>query len=414
MKLKKCRVCGNPSLIPCASIGSQYLSSVFPGNLDYRGELSKIPMDLTMCEKTGDQYCGLVQLAHEVDLSGMYEAYPYTSATNSSMLGILKDVAESGRALGHLDKGDTILDIGCNDGTLLAFFQKQGFLLVGIDAAKNIKPVMVSEDYAYVRDYFTAAAYDKITPKKAKLIFSIAMYYHLSNPVHFTQDVARCLADDGAWIVQMAYLPAMLKTNMYDNIVHEHAGYYATHQMKWIAEKAGLEIFDVEINDVYGGSFRVFMKKKGCPRFAPTQRFSDILRQEREFGIFDPATYRAFMVRVEKTRDDLRALCAKIKKEGKTIWIYGASTKGNTILQYCGLDRSDIAAAADANPFKLGKYIIGADIPIKDEAAMRQARPDYLLALPYSFIEGFMRREAELLAQGTKFIVPLPETRVVP
>lgn len=411
----KCRVCGNSSLIPCASIGAQYLSSVFPANLDYRTEVPQLPLDLVMCEKKeGGSTCSLVQLAHKLDLSAMYDAYPYTSSTNSSMPAILKDVAESGWTLGHLQTGDVILDIGCNDGTLLSFFQKEGFDLVGIDPAKNIKPVMDSGNYTHICDFFNVRAYSSATEKKARLIFSIAMFYHLSDPVNFSRDVAECLADDGVWIIQMAYLPTMLKANMYDNIVHEHNGYYATHPMKWIMEEVGLEIFDVVLNDVYGGSFRVFVKKEECRRFPPTERYHANLREELKLGVFDPATYRAFMRRIEKTRTDLRALCRKIREEGKTIWVYGASTKGNTILQYCGLGKNDIVAAADANPFKVGKYIVGADIPIKDEATMRAAKPDYLLALPYSFLEGFIRREAQLVAKGTKFIAPLPGVRVVP
>jgi hypothetical protein len=169
----------------------------------------------------------------------------------------------------------------------------------------------------------------------------------------------------------------------------------------------------VELNDVYGGSFRLFMKKKGCRKFPVSPRVEAILKDELTMGIFDPATYRAFMRRVEKTRDDLRALCAKLKQEGKSVWVYGASTKGNTILQYCGLGRKELVAAADANPFKLGKFVVGADLPIKDELAMRAAKPDYLLALPYSFVEGFRKREAALTAGGTKFIVPLPEVKIL-
>jgi len=413
--VERCRVCGSPSLIPCASLGVQYLSSVFPSSLDYRAEVPQLPLDLVLCAKKEDgSTCGLVQLAHKLDLRAMYNAYPYTSSTNSSMPAILQDVAESGRTLGHLHPGDVILDIGCNDGTLLSYFQRQGFALIGIDPAKNIKPMLDSCDYTYIRDFFGASVYSSATAKKARLIFSIAMFYHLVDPVNFSRDVSECLADDGVWIIQMAYLPAMLRTNMYDNIVHEHCGYYATQHMKWIMKQVGLEIFDVRLNDVYGGSFRVFVKRKGCSRFPQTERYQAILREELELGIFDPATYQAFMKRIQQTRTGLRALCGKIKEEGKTIWVYGASTKGNTILQYCSLGKSDIVAAADANPFKLGKYVVGADIPIMDEAAMRAARPDYLLALPYSFLEGFMRREAELVAKGTRFIVPLPVVRIVP
>ena len=412
-RIDRCRVCGNTELTPCIDIGDQYLSSVFPTDLEYRKNAARYPLDLVLCKKSPDgSSCGLLQLGHRLDLRSMYDAYPYTSSTNSSMAKILQDVAASGRALGNLQPGDTILDIGGNDGTLLSFFKDEPVTLLSIDPAQNITPVLNSPNYVAVRDFFTARAFDSVSRSKAKLIFSIAMFYHLDDPMRLVRDVAACLDDEGVWIVQMAYLPAMLRTNMYDNIVHEHAGYYATHHMKWIMEQVGLEVFDVMENDVYGGSFRVFVKKQGCKRFPATQRLRDNLARELSEGLFDPATYHAFMKRVEKTRDDLCALLGQIKADGKSVWVYGASTKGNTILQYCGLGNREIAAAADSNPFKVGKYIIGADILIKDEAEMHAARPDYLLALPYSFVEGFMKREAALLASGTKFIVPLPEVRI--
>jgi hypothetical protein len=172
-------------------------------------------------------------------------------------------------------------------------------------------------------------------------------------------------------------------------------------------------MFDVAENDVYGGSFRVFAKKKGSALHPQTERCRMLLARELQEGLFDPATYHAFMARVAKSRDDLRVFLQRIKQEGKSVWIYGASTKGNTILQYCGLGSADIVAAADSNPFKPGKYMIGSDIPIKTEEEMRAAKPDYLLALPYSFVNGFRQREEALIAQGTKFIVPLPEVRIM-
>lgn len=410
----KCRVCGNAALVACGGLGDQYLSSVFPATLDYRKTVPSLPLDLMLCDKTKNaRACGLLQLAHNLDLSAMYDAYPYTSSSNPSMPLLLKDVADSGRKLGHLAKGDLILDIGCNDGTFLSFYKNEDFILLGIDPAKNVKTILTAPEFTYIRDFFNAKTFAAASPKKAKLVASLAMFYHLHDPVGFSRDVAACLDDEGAWIVQMAYLPTMLKTNMYDNIVHEHAGYYGVQHMRWIMEEVGLEIFDVELNDVYGGSFRLFIEKKAGRRFKISPRVQATLQDELDMGIFDPATYRAFMRRVEKTRDDLRALCAKLKKEGRTVWVYGASTKGNTILQYCGLGHNELVAAADANPFKLGKFVVGADLPIKDEQTMRAAKPDYLLALPYSFVEGFRKREAALTASGTKFIVPLPEVKVL-
>ena len=413
-KIEKCRVCGNTDLVPVIDVGEQYLSSVFPENLDYRESAVRYPLDLVICKRSKDERtCGLVQLGHRLDLTAMYDAYPYTSSTNSSMAKILEDVAKSGKAINNLKEGDVVLDIGGNDGPLLSFFKDEPLRLISIDPAKNVKTLLDAPNYISVRDFFSSNAFDKASPKKAKLIFSIAMFYHLDDPMKFTRDVAETLDEDGVWIIQMAYLPAMLRTTMYDNIVHEHAGYYGAVHMKWVMEEAGLEVFDVEENDVYGGSFRVFVKKKGNKKFPATDLYKKILEKEVADWIFDPDTYKNFMQRIEKTRHDLRALCKKIKAEGKSIWIYGASTKGNTILQYCGIGNNEITAAADSNTFKIGKYIIGSDILIKSEEEMRKAKPDYLLALPYSFVEGFMKREAKLVAQGTKFIVPLPEVKIL-
>ncbi|HEY4507133.1 MAG TPA: methyltransferase domain-containing protein [Candidatus Paceibacterota bacterium] len=410
-KIKSCRFCGNKSLIPCVDLGAQYLSSIFPKDLNYRGTLQKKHLDLVMCEKK-DNTCGVPQLGHSFDMSSMYDEYPFTSSTNSSMPKILKDVLDDALTRVDLKDGDLVLDIGGNDGTLLSFLKDRNLDLLCIDAAKNVKQVFSSDRFKIITDFFNERAYKSATPKKAKLVFSIAMFYHLSDPVQFSKDIASCMSDDGIWVIQMAYLPAMLKTNMYDNIVHEHAGYYATDHVRWVVEKAGLEIFDVSLNDVYGGSFRLFIKKKGNTSHPQTERYFEEIEREKASGIYDQITYANFTKRIEKTRDDLITLCKKIKSQGKKIWVYGASTKGNTILQYCGIGNDLIEAAADSNSFKFNKYIIGSDIPIKNEMELRLAQPDYLLALPYSFLAGFMKREKELLAAGTKFIVPLPEVSI--
>jgi NDP-4-keto-2,6-dideoxyhexose 3-C-methyltransferase len=411
--LRACRVCGNTELEPILDLGGQYLSSVFPESLEYRATAPRYPLDLVMCVRRDDSCCGLPQLGHRIDLSRMYDDYPYSSATNSSMAGILEDVAESGRATVELAAGDSILDIGGNDGTLLSYFSGAGYRLVNIDPASNVQAAHDMPDYERLAAFFSADAFASASDRRAKLIFSVAMFYHLDDPVSFAQEVGRSLAEDGVWVIQMAYLPAMLRTNMYDNIVHEHAGYYGTEHMRWVLGQAGLEVFDVTLNDVYGGSFRVFARHAG-KRAPASARLARVLEDERAMGLFDRGTYRAFQERIERTRSDLRRLCDEAAAAGRSIWIYGASTKGNTILQYCGVGSEQVVAAADANPFKVGKYIIGGDIPIDTEEAMRAARPDLLLALPYSFVDAFVEREADLVAGGTRFVVPLPQVRLVP
>jgi NDP-4-keto-2,6-dideoxyhexose 3-C-methyltransferase len=180
-----------------------------------------------------------------------------------------------------------------------------------------------------------------------------------------------------------------------------------------VMRKAGLEIFDVELNDVYGGSYRVFMQHAGGPR-PISARVTDLVAAEERAGLGKPATYHAFADRIARTRDDLRALLDRLKSAGEEVWIYGASTKGNTIAQYCGLTVNDTPFAADVNPFKWGKFLIGTDIPIVTEDELHRRKPKWLLALPYSFIDGFMRRETAMVAAGSKFILPLPNVTVRP
>jgi len=411
--MDKCRICGNTNLVSCLDIGEQFLSSIFPDSLDYRSKLKKYSLKLELCMKDDtDNFCGLLQLANSYDLSSMYAAYPYTSTSNASMIKILKEVADSGIQLNNLQAGDLILDIGGNDGTLLSYFKDSNYKLLNIDAAHNISSVFSSSNLTFVNGFFNKEIFTTATTQKARLVFSIAMFYHLANPLEFCIDVESCMEEDGVWIIQMAYLPAMLNTNMYDNIVHEHNGYYGIETLQWVMKKAGLEIFDAEVNDVYGGSFCVFVKKKDCSKFQKTERLSKLLQVEKETKIFDLQTYIDFNTNIIKTKHGLQKLIKQLKAENKTIWIYGASTKGNTIMQYCDFNAIDIVSAADCNSFKFGKYIIGCDIPITDEETMRKANPDYLLVLPYSFVDAFMEREHELVKKGTQFITPLPHVSI--
>lgn len=412
-KTTRCRVCGNTALDPAVDLGPQYLSSVFPTDLSYRDYMPRYPMDMVLCRTEGGTHCGLLQMGHHLDLTEMYKAYPYQSSSNSGMRAVLLDVAADGRRVVALAPGDVVLDIGCNDGTLLSMFAGEGLTLAGIDAAANIELVFGDPGLHHARGTFTRARYDSFGINKARLVFSIAMFYHLDDPVTFARDVAACLAPDGTWIIQMAYLPTMLDTNMYDNIVHEHAGYYGLESLQWVMQAAGLEIVDASLNDVYGGSYRVFVRHAGT-QAAPSARLEQLRADERAKQLTSLTTWTTFADHIAQTREELLAALALNRTAGKTTWVYGASTKGNTILQYCGLTSAELPYAADSNPFKLGKLLIGSDIPIVDEAALRAARPEVLLALPYSFVDGFITREADLVRQGTTFLVPLPHVHSRP
>jgi hypothetical protein len=405
--LDKCRLCGGNNLNLCVDMGEQYLSSIFPINLEYRNKMDTYPLRLALCNN-----CGLLQLGDIIDLTQMYQNYPYLSSSNKSMRDILHLIAYEAESLVDLQNGDLILDIGGNDGTLLSYFRQTDFDLLNIDAAKNIEQVFSSPSFKYVQDYFTLEVFNGSTHKKAKLVFSIAMFYHLSDPVRFSEDVCDSMHPEGIWVIQMAYLGDMVRKNIYDNIVHEHNGYYSLGTLSKVLEMAGLRVFDVELNNIYGGSFKVYVKKENCKKYEITKRVRLINEFETYLNLSNPKTYDTFCHSINCLKNELLAVLSEIRRSNKTIWAYGASTKGNTILQYCKIDNELIEAVCDVNKQKVGKYMVGSDLEIKDEESMRKSAPDYLLSLPYGFTDDFMKRESELLKKGTKFIRPLPEVQI--
>ncbi len=237
------------------------------------------------------------------------------------------------------------------------------------------------------------------------------MFYDLDDPTGFVTDVAKILAPEGVWVIQQNYLPTMLEQNGFDNIGHEHLTYYSLQTLSRLLIDHGLEIFDVEKNDVNGGSFRTYVSHKG--RFP--LRGSVMRMKEYETKLFSrrPSIYREFAKNVRMLGLQLRKFVRKEVEAGKRIYVYGASTRGNTILQYCKLDHHLIEKATDANPEKWGRKTPGTGIPIVSKDEARKDKPDYFLVLPHHFLDEIRRQERDYLRSGGKFIVPLPKFRIV-
>jgi hypothetical protein len=359
--------------------------------------------------------CGLIQTRHTVPGSILYSSYWYRSGINRTMTENLHGIAQGIESIVSLEPGDLVVDIGCNDGTLLDGYQSPGLRYIGFDPS-DVGRYAVEKGYEVVRDFYSAEGLRRRRPdQRAKAITSIAMFYDLENPRATVADVAAALADGGIWVMELHYLPAMLEANAFDAIVHEHLEYYSLAVLERMIGEAGLEVVAAELNDINGGSIRLFIGHQGAHEQTPEQveELRRLRVSEFELALDSPEPYEAFRRRVETVRDDLLALCRQLHDEGKTIHVYGASTKGNTILQYAGIDSTLIAAAADRNPDKWGSETIGTRIPIISEEESRAANPDYYLALPWHFLGEFLEREQEFLARGGKFIVPLPEVRVV-
>ena len=404
-KIERCRICGNRELVPVLDLGEQMLTGVFPAERD--ADVTVGPLRLVKCVG-GEETCGLLQLEHSYDLGEMYgDNYGYRSGLNASMVAHLGRKVERIAGLVSLDPGDLVVDIGSNDSTTLRAYTQPGLTLVGIDPTGTKFRKYYPDHVELIPDFFSSALLEERFPgRKAKVVTSFSMFYDLPAPMEFMRQVAGVLADDGIWVFEQSYMPLMLETNSYDTVCHEHLEFYALRQIKWMADRVGLRIVDVEFNDVNGGSFSVTVAKGDGPLPAAVQK---ILDDEDSAGLSTLEPYRAFEERVRQTRAELLGFIDKARAEGKTVAALGASTKGNVLLQYCGLGEDRIQAVGEVNPEKYGCYTPGTWIPIVPERDLLGERPDYLIVLPWHFRRFFEQSPA---FAGTRLVFPLPTLEV--
>jgi NDP-4-keto-2,6-dideoxyhexose 3-C-methyltransferase len=408
-KIQKCRLCGNTELIPVVDLGEQYLTGVFPRE-NAASTLTKGPLRLVKCHGE-DNVCGLLQLEHSYDLDEMYgENYGYRSGLNANMVRHLYEKVARIRSMATLLPGDLVVDIGSNDGTTLGAYPSD-LLLVGVDPTGAKFRSYYAPHVNLIPDFFSANLLrDKFPGCKAKVVTSFSMFYDLENPLGFAQEVASVLDSDGIWVFEQSYMPLMLERNSYDTICHEHLEYYGLKQIVWLAERAGLKIVDVELNDVNGGSFSVVAAHRTSKYDDSHGRVARMLTDEEAAGLSCLAPYHAFFDRIKQSRLSLREFVAKANQTGQRICGLGASTKGNVILQYCGFNANDIDVIADVNPDKFGALTPGTWIPIEDEAKVLTSSPDYLLVLPWHFRDFFIHNPA---FAGRQLVFPVPRLEIV-
>ncbi|HVH15526.1 MAG TPA: class I SAM-dependent methyltransferase [Candidatus Angelobacter sp.] len=400
---RRCRLCGFQRLTKILSLGNQYVSDFVTSS----GEHPRSPLELVRCSE-----CGLVQLKHTFPRASLYTHYWYRSGISETMRAALADIADKALKVAKPSIGEMVIDIGCNDGTLLRSYNESGLKLVGFEPAENLVPEASKGTDWIFNDFFSAKTFRrKFSSEKAKIITSVAMFYDLEKPNDFVNDVCECLAPNGVWIVQQNYLGTMLAKNGFDNIGHEHLEYYSMSTMEKLLNRHNLEIFDVETNDVNGGSFRTYAGYRGA--FPIRKSVNQLRKREMEMRLEHGETYTGFALRIRKIKSDLYELVRKEVGRGKTVYVYGASNRGNTILQYCRLDHRLIEKATDANPEKWGRSTVGTEIPIVSKEDARRDKPNYFLVLPHHFLEEIRREEKQYLKDGGKLIVPLPKVRIV-
>ncbi|MBI1936249.1 methyltransferase domain-containing protein [Candidatus Woesearchaeota archaeon] len=389
---KTCRVCGFDRLEPVFSIGMQYVNNFV--KREGIGKGIKAPLELVLCNN-----CSLLQLRHTAPQELMYARfYWYRSGVTDTMKRALKEIVDTVSKMANLGKGDVALDIGANDGTLLSFYGK-GITRVGCEPANNLIDSLKKNCEYVIHDFWAYDAYQKLDVPKAKVVTALGMFYDMEDPNQFVADAAKAMANNGIFVAQLMCLKNMLEKNDVGNLCHEHLEFYSLESLKYLFEKNGMEIFRIEENDINGGSYRLYARHFKSGSIAFDEKFTK-------------KDYMDFFERIEGNKKKCVEFIRQEVKKGKKVYVYGASTKGNTILQYYGLDNNIIEGAADKSPEKWGRYTIGTWIPIMSEDEARKDA-DYFLVLPYAFLNEFLEREREWRAKGGKFIVPIPEFRVI-
>jgi hypothetical protein len=406
--INKCRVGGGEDLVTVLNLGHQALTGVFPAS-------ASEPVTIGPLELVWSPSSGLLQLRHSYAASEMYgDNYGYRSGLNQSMVDHLTNKVAYLERLVQPKPGDVVLDIGSNDCTTLKAYSQPGLIRYGIDPTAQKFAAYYPAEIPFAAEFFSKSAYRSLTERPAKIVTSIAMFYDLDEPVKFAQDIEQILDEDGVWHFEQSYMPSMLRLNSYDTICHEHVEYYSLGVVKRILDASGLRLVDVVMNNVNGGSFAVTAAKATNTSLRTNHAVIDwLLEQEDRMGLSTPRPYRDFEERIFRHRDDLRRLICSLVADGKKILGYGASTKGNVMLQFCSLTANEIPAIAEVNPEKFGRVTPGTHIPIISEQEAREMKPDYFLVLPWHFKDGILRREREYSAQGGRFIFPFPEIEII-
>jgi NDP-4-keto-2,6-dideoxyhexose 3-C-methyltransferase len=398
MRIERCRACQNTELVEVLNLGDQHLS-------DFRIDTAlppKYPQTLILCT-----YCSLVQLTETVTRDNMYhDGYGYRSGVNELIRTNLKMIVELG--IEFSKQSGNWLDIACNDGTLLSMIPKD-FYKVGVDPVKKFKAESSVHGNLILDDYFPT---DKLpTGLVFDVITSISMFYDLDDPNEFITAIKNFLAFDGVWVVQQNYLVSMLENLSFDNVCHEHIEYYSLTAMKHLVEKHGLEINHVFEDPINGGSIITVISHTGSRNI--NQSVFDYVDKEEKYGILDLETYKKFSENVDLISHELHKLITELKEEGKTVYIYGASTRGAVIWQKAGLDSRLVDFAVERQEEKFGKYFSAISVKIISELEMRKNPPDYLLIGPWFLRDSFIEREVNYLSNGGHMIFPLPKIEIV-
>ena len=406
MKIRKCRLCKSKNFFNLLNLGSLSYTGKFAKK--FSENIPKAIVAIIMCKK-----CKLVQLDRSFNPKYLYSKdYGYRTGINKTMTEHVEKVVISATKKVKLKKNDYVLDIASNDGTLLSFYNRN-INKVGIDPIINNYKKFYNKKIYKINDFFNYKTLKKKINKKFKIITALSVFYDLKNPNKFISDIKKILEKNGVFILEHADLLSILKNNLFDTICHEHLEYYSSKIIIDIMEKNKLRVFDLKRNNVNGGSVRYYISHDNSHFKSNTKDINKLLKEEKKYMLESIKVFKKFEKKLILNKKKLMNFIYKIKKAKKIIHAYGASTKGNVLLQYFKINKKHIDFIADRNPQKFNKYTPGTKIKIISEKKSRKIKPDYYLVLPWHFKNEIIKRERVIRKYGTKLIFPLPKMQIV-
>ncbi|KIL97758.1 putative methyltransferase [Paramagnetospirillum magnetotacticum MS-1] len=403
-----CIACGSTKVEPFLDLHETTLANKFLAPEEIGAVEPRHPLVVGFCPE-----CSHVQLTHLVPPAAMFEDYLYISSLSKTLVGHLHGLAATVIERFKLGADDLFIDVGCNDGTLLSEAKRRGVRILGIDPAKNLAPLAKKNGVDTLVAFFGTETAAKVVAEhgKASVVTATNVFPHIPVLDDLVKGLDVVLKPGGVFVAEAHYLGDLLDACAFDTVYHEHCSYWSLHAAQYMFQRHGFEVVDIQRLPIHHGQLRLFAMRKGEGQ--PTAAVATLLAEEVKRGMTGIECYRAFAKRVEAIREELHAAFAGFKAAGKTVVGYGAPAKGNTLLSYIGFGPEQLAYIADKSPLKQGRVTPGTHIPVVGPERLLADQPDYVLLLAWNFADEILVEQAEYRARGGKFILPVPEVKIV-
>ncbi len=407
--VESCRICENKSLIKYLDLGNTPLANAIITKDDLKKEEKTYPLEVIYCPD-----CHLSQLSIVVNPKIMFSDYPYRSSISKTFTEHCKEIANICHHTFSIKEQDLIVDIASNDGCLLQEFKANRHRVLGIDPATNLAKLANSQGIETINAFWNKEIAEQILQKKghAKIIIATNVFAHVDNLNEFTTGIKILLDKDGVFIIEAPHALNLIKNTEFDTIYHEHLSYLLVSPLKKLFERHDMKIFRADETPIHGGSIRIFVCHNNS-KHTEDESVNRITEKERNANLYNIEGYKNFSKRVEKIKSDLTTFIEESKNKNKTIAAYGASAKGNTLLNYCKIKSDSVKFIADDTPEKQNHYAPGSHIPIVDSGQITIQQPDYLLLLAWNFAKELMKKTTEFEKNGGKYLIPIPEVKTI-